>query len=320
MCCPKRSLQIFLLLSATLVSSSALGQSFSIVSKGETNYWIEGSAPTDIPYVLQATANLHLWADLQSQLQGPFSLQLPQAGMSPRFASDVERFYRLTPAQPDAPPIRVVLIGDSMTADCCGWGGGIYGYFKPNATVVNYAAAFTSTPIFLTSAEKDKMLLLKPDYVLIQYGFVDQAYGPVVAPDRYTTLDQFATNLTTIVNMVRSFNGVPILVTLHAPRAWDANGKVIPSWQDRNGVTKAVAAQMKTPLIDLYQMTYDLFNELGPNGCDFMTWLPGDNMHLSPAGAVVVSQLVCSALPDALGPYLTNVFNPPAIPAPTGGQ
>ena len=309
-----RSLSTVLLMGAALYTTAALGQSLSIVNKGVTNYWAEGSAPSSTSYVLQASANLHLWADVQDQLQGPYSYYLNQAGIQPRFSGDMQRFFRLTPSTPPPSPIRIVMIGDSMTADCCGWGPGMYGYFNQNATVINYAAAYTSTPVFLQSAEKDKMLLLKPDYVLIQYGFTDGAWGPVIAPDRYTTLDQFATNLVTIVNMVRSFNGVPILVTLHAPRTWDTNGVVVPSWQDRNGVTMAVAAQLHTPLIDLYQMTDDLFNELGPNGCDFMTWLPGDNMHLSLAGAVVVSQLICNALPDALGPYLTNIFGPLAIP------
>ena len=49
-----------------------------------------------------------------------------------------------------------------MTSDCCGWGGGIYGYFKPNATVINYATAWASSKVFVRSAEWDKMLVVKP--------------------------------------------------------------------------------------------------------------------------------------------------------------
>jgi lysophospholipase L1-like esterase len=157
------------------------------------------------------------------------------------------------------------------------------------------------------------MLVVKPDYVLIQFGYMDQGN----APERYTNLQQFGDNLRTIVNTVRSFNGIPILVTLHAARVWDANGNVIPCWQDRNAVTKDVAADLKTPLIDLNQLTMDLFQKLGPSCNSFFHWPggePPDVMHLSAAGAVVVAQLVVNALPDSFGPYLTGIFDPPPMP------
>jgi lysophospholipase L1-like esterase len=305
-----RLLSTVLLLCAALSASAALGQSLSIMKKAQTNYWVEASAPPDNPYALEASGNLHLWVGIQDQVQGQYSSQFDGAGVS-------QRYFRLTPSTPPAPPIRVMLIGDSMTADCCGWGAGIYGYFKPNATVVNYATAWASTKIFLKSAEMDKMLLIKPDYVLIQYGFMDLSWGADLAPDTYTTLQEFADNLRTIVQTVRGFNGVPILITLHAARLFDANGKVIPQWQDRNDVTKAVAAELQTPLIDLNQLTTDLFNQLGPTGTDFMHWAggaPNDVMHLSPLGAQYVSQLVVNALPDGLGPYLIGIFDPPPKP------
>jgi lysophospholipase L1-like esterase len=207
-----------------------------------------------------------------------------------------------------------MLIGDSMVSDCCGWGAGMYGYFKPNATVVNYGMPWDSTKIFLQSAEWEKMLLVKPNYVLMQFGYSDTFYSD---PDRYTTIPEFHDNLTNIVQTVLGFGGVPIMVTLHAERIWDANGNVIPRWQDRNAVVKEVAAEFQTPLLDLYQLTFDLFNQLGPSGTQFMQWVPGgptDDMHFSSAGAVVISRLVVNALPDNLGPYLTGIFDPPPVP------
>jgi lysophospholipase L1-like esterase len=301
-----------LLLCAALHISAAFGQSLSIIRKAQTNYWIDASAPQDNSYALQASGNLHLWVGIQDPVQGQYSSQFDGTGVS-------QRYFRLTPSAPAAPPIRVLLIGDSMTADCCGWGAGIYGYFKPNATVVNYATAWASTKVFLKSAEMDKMLLIKPDYVLMQYGFMDMSWGADAAPDTYTTDQEFADNLRAIVQIVRGFNGVPILITLHAARIFDANGQVIPQpqWQERNDVTKAVAAELQTPLIDLYQLTTDLFNRLGPSGTAFMHWAggaPGDVMHLSPLGAQYVSQLIVNALPDSFGPYLTGIFDPPPKP------
>jgi lysophospholipase L1-like esterase len=308
-----------LLCCAGLASIAALGQSLSVIKNGETNYTVTGSAPQNTPSLLEASANFHLWVGIQDQIQNTFSTRADRAGIAPRFSGDWQLFYRLAPSPPTPPPIRVMLTGDSMTADCCGWGQGMYGYFNANATVVNYATPNSSTKSFLRSAEFEKMLVLKPDYVLIQYGVVDQAWGPDLAPDYYTTLDEFGTNLTTIVNTVRSFNGIPILITVHSGRVWDTNGVVIPSWQDRNAVIKSVAAELQTPLIDLSQLSMNLFNELGPNGCDFMHWAggtPDDVMHLSPLGAQYIAQLVVNALPDSLGPYLTGIFEPPPPPPP----
>ena len=298
-----------LLLVCVGLAASAFGQSLSIVQKGESNFWIQASAPAANPYTLQASANLHLWADIHDSVQGDYSS--PLGGMAVP-----QRYFRLVPSSPPAAPIVVMMIGDSMTADCCGWGQGMYGYFKPNALVLNYAMPSSSTKTFLQSAEWDQMQLVKPNYVLIQFGYVDQEYGTTNDTTVRTTLQEFGDNLRTIAQTVRGFGGVPILVTLHAGRYWDANGQLIPMWQARNGVTREVAAELQTPLLDLYQLTYDLFSQLGPSGTAFMHWAPSDasdEMHLSPAGAVVVARLVVNALPDNLGPYLTAIFDPPPV-------
>jgi lysophospholipase L1-like esterase len=221
-------------------------------------------------------------------------------------------YFRLSPTTPLA-PIRVLILGDSMAADCCGWGRGIYGYFTQSATVINYAMPWTSTKVFLQSAEFEKMLLITPDYVLIQYGFIDG--GSEVG--RFTTLEEFAENLKTIAGTVRGFGGVPILITLHAARLWDeVTGKLIDSWQDRNAVTRQVAAELNTHLIDLYQSTWDLFSRLGPEGTAFMRFdgIEEDFMHFSQEGGVAVSQLVVNELPEALRPYAVPAPNPSPKP------
>src|SRR5262245_8069098 len=182
-----RSISVAFLIFA-IFSTAAFGQSLSITNKTGTNYWIEASAPLGNPYALQASGNLHLWVGIQDDVQEHYSFQFNNAGVS-------QRYFRLIPSPPAPPPIRVLLLGDSMTSDGSGWGQGIYGYFKPDATVVNYASAWMSTKVFLTSAEWDKMLLITPDYVLIQFGFMDSGTDP----DRSTTSDEFMQNLRTIV-------------------------------------------------------------------------------------------------------------------------
>src|SRR5690349_9357747 len=125
-----------LLCAAALSAITALGQSLSI-KRADTNYWLEASAPANNSYTLQASQNLHLWLDIQDSVPDRYSYPLDNTGVSKL------RYFRLIPSPPAAPPIRVMLIGDSMVSDCCGWGRGIYGYFNPNATVINYAQPWT---------------------------------------------------------------------------------------------------------------------------------------------------------------------------------
>lgn len=103
----------------------------------------------------------------------------------------------------------------------------------------------------------DKMLLIKPDYVLVQSAWSEVGTDP---PD-------FMNNLRTIGQTVRGFNGIPILITLHAARTWDAQCKLIPH---RSALIRQVAVEFNTAFIDLYPITSEFFSELGPNCGRFM--------------------------------------------------
>lgn len=295
-----------------LFTQAAPGQSLSILRNGQSNFWIQAAAPTDTPYVLQESVNLHLWVDLNDQVSGQSSNQIDSAGIA-------QGFFRLTPSTLPPPPITLVLLGDSTVADFIsddnrfnGWGQGIYGYFKATVRAVNFGYPLYSTRVFLASAEYTKMLTIKPDYVLVQFGLIDAVGAPNDQVDYVTTLQEYATNLTTIVQTIRGFNGTPILVTPPAARVFDANGKVLPYLPDRCAVVKAVAAQLQTPLIDLNQLTTDFYNNLGGSASAFITVT--DNLHYTQVGAQVIAGLVVNALPDNLGPYLTGIFNPPPKP------
>jgi lysophospholipase L1-like esterase len=293
-----------LLLCVAFLAETAHGQTLSLARKGGSEFWIDAVASPEAPFALQASANMHLWVDIQEEMTGPFSSRLNTAGIA-------GRFFRLTPLPSPPPPIRVVLIGDCTVADGSGWGQGIYDYFKSSAIVVNLAFPWQSTKVFLTSDEKAKMLVIKPDYVLMQFGMMDAQLCGGEPDDRcMTTLPQYADNLKTIVQMIRGFNGVPILVTPTTTRAFDAKGNAIRGWADRAAAMKEVAAEVQAHLIDLNQLITDLYTELGPEASAFITW-PTDNIHFSAEGAKVVARLVVNALPDYFGPYLTGIFDPP---------
>jgi lysophospholipase L1-like esterase len=297
-----------------LSSDGAFGQSLSILGQNDRGLWIEAAAPPNSEYVLQESANLHLWVDINDAVSGQSSNRLDSTGVT-------QRFFRLKPWTPPAPPITVVLLGDSTVADFAsddsrfsGWGQGIYGYFKTNVQTINLAYPCYSTKTFLASDENARMLAIKPDFVLMQFGLIDAFGCDGSATDYATTLTEYRDNLNTIVQSIRGFNGTPILVTPPVLRLFDANGKVLPHLPDRCAVMKDVAAKFQIPLIDLNQLTTDLFNKLGQSGSAYISMYPSDYAHYSQAGAQVIAGLVVNALPDSFGPYLIGIFNPPPKP------
>jgi lysophospholipase L1-like esterase len=287
----------------------------SVIRNGESEFWIKATAPQDARYVLQASANLHLWVDINDEVSGQSSNRFDNAGVT-------ERYFRLIPWTPPPPPIILMLIGDSTVADLIsndnmfnGWGQGIHGYFKPDVRVVNLAYPCYSTTGFLASAEMQKMLLIKPDFVLVQFGMIDELGCSGDMSARYaTTLKQYADNLQTIVQTIRGFNGTPVLITPPVPQRFDDQGRVIPLYQDRMAVVRSVAAELHTHLIDLNQLTTDLFNGLGRSESQYIWWSAEDRYHFSALGAQVIARLVVNALPDSLGPYLTGILDQPPMP------
>lgn len=293
-----------------LFADAAVGQSLSITRKGESEFLVEAAALADIRYVFQESVNCRVWADINDDVRGHLSYRFDAAGFT-------KRFLRLIPWTPPPPPIRVALLGDSTVAGQddygSGWGKAIHGYFKSTVQIVNLAWPNMSTSAFLASEQRPKMLAIKPDYVLLQFGWIDWG-GCNGDPRCTTTLREFADNLKTIVQDIRGFNGTPILITQPDPRAFDDNGKVIPTLQERATVMKEVAAELQTDLIDLNQLTRDRVNELGKNGIAFIGLDPSDWIHYSLEGAQLISGLVVNALPKSLGPYLVEILNPPPKP------
>lgn len=281
------------LICAHFAATLCLGQSVSI-SKQNTNFFVHGTPPQDVPSTLQASENFHLWIDVTNDVADPFSVLLENPLVS-------SRFYRLIPAAPEAPPIRIIALGDSLISDCCGWAAGIYGYLKPNVIFANYAwPGRGSKTTLANSGELQNMLLIKPEYVFFEFGEVDEGTG--------VTPDEFEANLKTLVNIIRGWNGVPVFITIQPYRLWDASGNFIPWDHPYNPITRRVAVETGSLLIDFNKIATDAYKKLGPAGCAFMTWtgIPNDTIHFSPVGAVWISQLVVKTLPDSFGPYLTE--------------
>jgi len=270
------------------------------LAKNVSELWVGATAPPETRYVFQASENLRNWVDLDYAVWGALSHRID----NPSFA---KRFFRLTPWVP-LEPIVVVLIGDSTVSDFMGfygtgWGRGIYDDFKPDATVVNLAWPGLSTKIYLTSEQHAKLLLIKPDFVLIQFGHAD-VYG-CTGGQCTTTLAEYADNLKAIVGAIRGFDGLPILMTPPAQRAFGVDGKVLPVYADRSSAVRDVAFDLQTDIVDLNQLSTDLFNQLGDSGSAYIS-MGSDLDHFSIEGAEVIAGLVVGALPNSLQRYVAR--------------
>ncbi|MBX3743881.1 MAG: hypothetical protein KF833_01100 [Verrucomicrobiae bacterium] len=306
------SLRLSLFAAAVVASAcaSAPGQTLSIRVDSEGALLIGAEGPPETRYVLQGSGDMLQWEDLDDAVWSQSSHRIEEPG-------GPMRFYRLAPWTPPAGPITVVLTGDSTVADFTsnlshfhGWGQGMYGYFKPTARVVNLAMPGQSSKSFMSSAEHAQMVALRPEYVLIQFGLIDE-FGSL--PTHTTTLPEFAEYLGMIVRDIREFGGVPILLTPPARKLFDATGKLIPIYQDRFAVIRNVATELDVHFIDLNQLSSDFVNGLGESGSEYIWW-PGNYLHFSEAGAEAFAGLVVRALPASLRAHVVESGETPAQP------
>src|SRR6185369_11791249 len=172
------------------------------------------------------------WLDLSDHASGSFTYWIDPTVHR-------ESFFRLRTWTTEHFPVTLVILGDSTVADFSsnmeqfyGWGQGMYGYFKPNVQLVNLATPAESSLTFLGSSQRDTLVLLKPDLVLVQFGLQDDLDIPGLS----TSLEEYEANLKIIVEMIREFRGTPILVTPLLPGYFDLSGKVMPFLKDRSAV------------------------------------------------------------------------------------
>src|SRR4051812_44513006 len=183
--------------------------------------------------------------------------------------------------------IKVVLVGDSTVNDEGGWGPGFRASFGPEVEVVNLALNGRSSKSFRGEGAWGKVLAEKPNFVLIQFGHNDQpGKGPERETDPATT---YRANLERYVDEVRAGGAKPILVTSIVRRVFDADGKFkVDMLAQYAEATSRVAAERKTPLIDLYTLTKAQTEQLGPAGSETLGRHDAqgkpDRTHLGPKG------------------------------------
>ena len=219
------------------------------------------------------------------------------------------------PVSADEPAkIHVALAGDSTVTDQAGWGKAFAELLDPQATCTNFAVGGRSSKSFRSEGYWKKVLDAKPDYVFIQFGHNDRpGKGPARETDPATTFREF---LRQYVDEARAAGAKPILVTSLCRRVFTAAGSIDREQQPYVDATKAVAAEKHVPLVDLYTMSVEVAERLGPEKSRaFGPPHPKqagefDRTHLSADGAKPIAALVAKATADAvpeLKAYLPGV-------------
>jgi lysophospholipase L1-like esterase len=211
--------------------------------------------------------------------------------------------------------VRIWLIGDSTCANKeiraypeTGWGMPFTYFFDSTVQVRNMAVNGRSTKSFIEENRWKHVLdsLQQGDYVFIQFGHNDEVKEKV---GRYTTPEEFSTNLKRYVDETRSKKGIPVLLTPVARRTFDsATLKLNESHPVYSDVVRKVATDNQVLLIDLDSKSMNLLQQFGPEKSKllFLHLAPGehpnypdgkiDNTHFNELGARMIAQLVLAEI------------------------
>ncbi|MBN8824547.1 MAG: rhamnogalacturonan acetylesterase [Spirosoma sp.] len=205
--------------------------------------------------------------------------------------------------------ITVYLIGDSTMSikqvkayPETGWGMPFAYFFDETVTVDNRAQNGRSTRTFIEENRWQPVVdqLKEGDYVFIQFGHNDE----VPTKKSYTTEADFRTNLLRFITETRAKKATPVLITPVARRKFDEAGKVEGTHTVYAELVRKVAAENKTPLIDLDTQSQQLLQQFGVENSKllFLQLAPGehpnypegkeDNTHFSELGARRMAEIV----------------------------
>ena len=291
-----------IIVAALLASGSLLGQDLSIHHGLNGEVLIEVGEREGVTYRLEKSSNWKEWFSDSDPWVETKAFKIDSHGSE-------ALFYRLQTWETTDDPIIVGLLGDSTVVDFSfwdgtfgGWGEGLPDYIGPDVRIANMAQPGESTRTFLETSWRVKNLqLVSPDFVLIQYGMIDEIASE---PEKLTTFEAYEENLETLIQLVRNFGGTPILITPPAKRAYGPDGKVVDWLSERSAIVLKVASRLHCPSVDLNSMTRDYFNEKGNSATRELT--TDDRLHYKITGAQVLAGMVAASFPGILTPYLNS--------------
>lgn len=226
-------------------------------------------------------------------------------------------------------PRQIFVTGDSTaatyaTADIprAGWGQALPAFLHPGVTVQNAALSGASSKSFADLGRLDLVLAaLRPgDTLIVSFGHNDEkSEDPARYTEPWTTFQDY---LRRYLDGARTRHAHPVLVTPVERRRFTTDGEPYLSHGEYPDAMRALAAETRTPLIDLTALSFDLWSTLGPEPTkQYFLWLdPGespnypdgatDNTHFQAHGAIEVARLVAAHGPTLPGRDPHAIHNP----------
>jgi lysophospholipase L1-like esterase len=221
---------------------------------------------------------------------------------------------------------KVLIASDSTAAQSAperwpqmGWGTLLECSLDASVTVDNRAKAGRSTRTFIAEGLFDALVeqTSPGDTVLIQFGHND---ATVAKPERYASPADYGANLRHFITVVRAKKALPVLLTPVARRQFE-NGRIVESHGEYSQVARAVAAQTRTPLIDLDADSMAYFQSIGEEDSKkyYLHYTPADNIanfptgvaddtHFNELGARAVAALISRRLKELHIPLSNHVL------------
>ena len=270
------------------------------------------------------------------------SKEMSNAGLALGVLLLISLFSQIAFAQK---PTTIYLAGDSTmaqkTADKrpeTGWGEMLGKFFQAGAVnIVNEAQNGRSSKSFIAEGRWQAIVdrLQKGDYVFIQFGHNDESKDK---GERYAPPAEFRANLTRFVAEVRAKQAFPVLLTPVMRRRFNEQGEFYDTHGEYPDLTRGVAADTQTPLIDMHRLSEKTLKQFGVDSSKklFLQLKPDenpnypkgveDNTHFNAYGAEVMASLaveglraVHSPLARLLDKQTDEVFRDRLLPAPLDG-
>ena len=176
-----------------------------------------------------------------------------------------------------------------------GWGMYVQERCNSSVTVNNLAANGRSTKTFIEEGRWAKVLALKPDYVLIQFGHNDShAKGRKESTDADGNYQEY---LRQYIREARGAGAVPILITPVMRRTYTEDGRFDDNLQPYADAMKSVAKAEQVQLIDLHSLSRACYENVGEADIQTLASEADDRTHFNEKGARAVADLVLGELP-----------------------
>ena len=197
----------------------------------------------------------------------------------------------------------VHLAGDSLCCDYpetssrSGWGMWLAAALGGgDVTVVNRGASGASTKSFIDSGKWQVLIdgVRAGDLVLIMFAHNDSSNDTARHTDPGSTYDQ---NLIKFIKETRNQGATPVLLTSVNSRMYNDVGTTLyQTTVAYANAMRSVARKWDVALIDVNELTYQLFLSLGYDGT--VPYFISDNTHLTRLGAETVASMIAHGLKD----------------------